>query len=67
MDWDEAMVEAVALANRLGRDVEVAKNYPAGFGVRIVNSNDPVRGNIVSPGTPLTAKQLALKAQKEAS
>lgn len=64
MTWDEAMVEAVELSNRLGRDVEIVKNYPTGFSVRIVYQLDPVRGNIVTPGTPLSQEQLLLKEAK---
>lgn len=58
--WDEAMVEAVRLAKLLDRDTEVVKDCMGSFGVRIVNSNDPIQGNVVTPNTPLTAKQWAL-------
>lgn len=62
--WDKIMVEAVELSNRLGRDVVIMKNYPAGFSVRTLIQVDPIKGNIVTPGTPLTQAQLLLKEAK---
>ena len=60
-DYDQAMAEAVALANRLHRPVELKRNRL--FATYEVNlfapSVDVVRGEIIRPGTPLTPAQQA--------
>jgi hypothetical protein len=60
-DYDQAMAEAVALANRLHRPVELKRNRLfATYEVNLFSpSVDVVRGEIIRPGTPLTPAQQA--------
>lgn len=60
-DYDQAMAEAVALANRLHRPVELTRNRLfATYEVNLFSPRvDVVRGEIIRPGTPLTPAQQA--------
>lgn len=60
--YDEAFAAAVYQANRMNRPIELArvKEYGRdGYNVRTITAADPVRGQVVQPGEPLTAAQKA--------
>tara|TARA_Y100000310_G_scaffold309941_1_gene354563 strand:+ start:451 stop:1797 length:1347 start_codon:yes stop_codon:yes gene_type:complete len=70
--YDEAFVEAVSMANRLGRKVELrraqaflpkgATRIPAAnWLINLVGPHDAIKGQIVNPGEPLTAKQAIIR------
>ena len=78
--YDEAFVEAVDMANRLGRKVELrragafipqrVRPIPGEvFGpipgsewqINLIGPHDAIKGQIVNPGEPLTARQMALR------
>jgi hypothetical protein len=70
--YDEAFVEAAAMADRLGRKVELrraqaflpkgATRIPgANWLINLVGPHDAVKGQLVNPGEPLTAKQAAIR------
>jgi hypothetical protein len=68
MTYDQAMVEAVAKANRLQRPVQVARDYFGHFHTSLFvmdmqtgQPREPIRGHIVRPGDPLTAAQVAIR------
>ena len=64
--YDRAMVEAVALANRTNRAVDVMKNAFGGFSVSVIalGGDGSFTGQVhqvVRPGDPLTARQVTLR------
>ena len=65
MTYNEAMVNAVALADRLGREVEVRRDAFGGYSVSIALYYSE-KGQTVRPGDPLTAAQIAIRDRKSA-
>jgi hypothetical protein len=68
MTYDQAMVKAVATANLLQRPVQVTRDYFGSFNASIFVMDmqtgqplEPIRGQIVRPGEPLTAAQVAIR------
>lgn len=64
LEWNKAMDEAITLSDRCQRPVQIYKTYPAGYAIGMFPMNkdgtpaEAVRGQIVYPGTPRTAKQM---------
>ena len=64
--YDDAMVKAVAMADRLGREVEVRKNAFGEYDVSIALFYSE-KGQTVRPGEPLTARQIEIRDRKGAA
>jgi hypothetical protein len=64
LEWNRAMDEAITLSDRCQRPVQIFETYPAGYAVSMFLLNkdgtpaEAVKGQIVYPGTPRTAKQM---------
>ena len=68
MTYDQAMVEAVAKANRLQRPIQVTRDCFGHFhasaflmDMQTGQPREPIRGHVVRPGDPLMVAQVAIR------
>lgn len=61
MTYDEAYVQAVGKATRLNMDVDLWENVLDGYTTSLLSRSDRPRGEVVRPGQPLTAVQIAIR------